>query len=130
MERFDELVHGLGASACIGDDCRNAREHVFDAVIKFGGEQISALLTMLASRDITGQALEAETISLRVKFRPRRLLKPYFSAVRPDEAETRRVRRSVGADTTHMRLEVRPIVRVDPGHKITGVGTQPDTEDL
>ena len=40
VQRFDELVHGHAASARMHDDRRNAREHVFDAVVKFGDQQV------------------------------------------------------------------------------------------
>ena len=69
VERIDELVSGPAASAGMPDDRRNARQHVFDAVIEFGAQQVLSLLVPLAPRDIAGQAFDAYNAAARVEFR-------------------------------------------------------------
>ncbi len=69
MERFDELVHGPAALARVHHNRRNARKHVFDAVVEFGDQQVMALFSLLVARDITGQALDAYKAAGGIEFR-------------------------------------------------------------
>src|SRR5258707_13760398 len=87
VERIDELVSGPAAPARVPDDCRNARQHVFDAVVEFGAQQILALFGLLAPRDIAGEALDAYKAADRIEFRPRGFLEPYLPAVGANETK-------------------------------------------
>ena len=69
------------------DDRSNAREHVFDAVVELGDQQVLALFGLLAPRDIAGQTLEAYKAATFVEFRPGRFLEPRLPPIRTNETK-------------------------------------------
>src|SRR5260370_21664903 len=85
-----DLVGGPAASARLPDDRGKACQHIFDAVIEFGGQQVLPLLVALAPRDIARQAFDAYNAATRVEFRPRGFLEPHLPAVGANETESDR----------------------------------------
>ncbi len=101
-------------------DHRNACKHVFDAVVEFGDEHVLALLGLPATRDVAGQAFEADNASGRVEFGFRRFLEPHFPSVRADETKGDRIARAVDADLMDERLETCAVVRMNPCEELGG----------
>src|SRR5215470_19082656 len=99
-------------------DHRNACKHVFDAVVELGDQYVLALLSLLATRDVAGQAFDADNASGRVKFCFRRFLEPHFPPVRTDEAKGDRIAWAVGADLMDERLERCAVVRMNPREEL------------
>src|SRR5262249_21706216 len=67
VEGFDELVHRAAALPAIHRDHANTREHVLDAMVQLGDQQVLMLLGPLALSNVEGQALEAHKASCRVE---------------------------------------------------------------
>ena len=117
IECLDKLVHGAAALLRIHGDHANAREHVLDAVVKLGDQQVLVLFSSLALRDVEGQALDAYAFPDGVELGRCCFLKPHFPAVGAHHTEGDRIRRVVGSDTPHMRFEVRAVIRVNQRKK-------------
>ena len=59
VQQFDEVVHCVASLARLLGDNGNAREHVFDAVIEFGNEQVLTLFRLLSIGNIKCQPAHA-----------------------------------------------------------------------
>src|SRR5258708_27527667 len=101
-------------------DSPNARQHVFDAVVEFGAQQVLALFSLLAPGDIAGQALDAHKAAGRVEFRSRGFLEPHLPAVWANETKGERGGRTVDAWPVIVRLEAREVVRMNPREELGG----------
>src|SRR2546430_8410102 len=119
IECLDKTVYRAAALARIHGNHGNAREHVFDAVVKLRDQQALVLVSPLARGNVDGQALDAYTVPGCVELGRCCFLEPHFLAVGAHDAEGDRIRRAVGADTPHMRFEVRAVRRVNPRKKVT-----------
>src|SRR5258708_39451802 len=94
-------------------DSPNARQHVFDAVVEFGAQQVLALFSLLAPGDIAGQALDAHKAAGRVEFRSRGFLEPHLPAVWANETKGERGGGPVAPWPVFWRPEGREVGRVD-----------------
>src|SRR5713101_5095132 len=99
------------------DDCYNARQHVFDAMVEFGAQQVLALFRLLAPRDIAGQALDAYKAAGRVEFRPRGFFEPHLPAVGANETKGDRGG-TVDVGPPIVILEARKVVRMNPREEL------------
>src|SRR4029077_19044552 len=116
-QRLDEVVHAAASLARLPRDDGHAGEHVLDAVIELGDEQVLALFGMLVIRNVERKPAHVRKLAGGVEFSLGRLLQPYFATVPADEAEGRVQYPPLRGAHTPLSQQLRLIFRMHAGEE-------------